>query len=92
MNEIVNNLFVKCQQLPDEDLGVLLSTMMREQKERDCKKQRAAWARVCEAITHYTTNYGNIRVADFYGDEDTEITLHHGQFAFSKYGDIEVGA
>lgn len=92
MNETLNNLFAKCQQLPDTDLGVLLSALMREQKERDCRKQKAAWARVCEAITHYTANYGNIRVADFCGDDDTEICLYHGRFTFSEYGDIEVGA
>ena len=92
MSEILDNLFAKCQQLSDQDLGVLLSAMMREQKERDCRAQKAAWARVCDAIAHYTANYGNIRVADFCGDEDIEIVLHHGEFAFSEYGDIEVGA
>lgn len=92
MNETLDNLFAKCQQLPDTDFGVLLSAMMREQKERDCKKQKAAWANVCEAIANYVTNYGSIRVADFTGDENTEITLYLGQFAFSEYGDIEVGA
>ena len=92
MNEILNNLFAKCQQLPDDDLGVLLSAMMREQKDRDCRKQKAAWARVCEAIADYTANYGNIRVADFTDCENIEIFLCHGQFAYSEYGDIEVGA
>jgi hypothetical protein len=92
MNETLDNVFAKCQQLPDEELGVLLSALMREQKERDCKKQKAAWARVRDAISCYTANYGNIRVADYCGDENVEITLHHGQFAFSEYGDIEVGA
>lgn len=92
MNETVNKLFARCQQLPDDELGVLLSAMMREQKERDCRKQKAAWARVCDAIAHYTAEFGNIRVADFCGDEDTEIILRHGEFAFSEYGDIEVGA
>jgi hypothetical protein len=92
MNETLDKLFTKCQQLPDTDLGVLLSALMREQKERDCRKKKAAWARVCEAITHYTANYGNIRVADFSGDENVEITLYHEQFDFSEYGDIEVGA
>ena len=92
MNETLDSLFVRCQQLPDTDLGVLLSALMREQKERDCKKHKEAWARVCDAITHYTAEFGNIRVADFCGDEDVEICLYHGQFAFSEYGDIEVGA
>lgn len=92
MNETLDNVFAKCQQLPDEDLGVLLSALMREQKARDCKKQKAAWNNVIDAVKHYTAIYGNIRVADFSGDENVEIVLHHGQFAFSEYGDIEVGA
>ena len=92
MNETVNNLFAKCQQLPDEDLGVLLSAMMREQKDRDCRAQRAAWARVCDAITDYTSKFGDISVADYRDDEDVIIPLYHGQFTFSEYGDIEVGA
>ena len=92
MNENLDGLFAKCQQLPDEELGVLLSAMMREQKERDCKKQKEAWAKVCEAIAHYTAHFGNIRVADCCGDDENVICLHHGQFVFSEYGDIEVGA
>ena len=92
MNESLNNLFFKCQQLPDADFGVLLSAMMREQKDRDCRAQKAAWARVCDAINNYVADFGNIRVADFCSDENVEITLQHGQFAFSEYGDIEVGA
>jgi len=92
MNETLDDLFAKCQRLPDEELGILLSAVMREQKERDCRAQKKAWAKVCDAIAHYTANFGNIRVADFSGDEDVEIHLYHGQFTFSEYGDIEVGA
>jgi hypothetical protein len=92
MNETLDNLFAKCQQLSDEDLGVLLSAMMHEQKDRDCRAHKEAWAKVCEAIADYTANYGGIRVADFCGDENTEIYLYHGQFASSEYGSIEVGA
>lgn len=92
MNETLDSLFAKCQRLSSTDFEVLLSAMMREQKERDYREKKAAWAKVCEAINHYTANYGNIRVADFCGDENVEICLHHGQFAFSEYGDIEVGA
>lgn len=87
----LDKLFAECRQLSDGDLEVLLSTMMREQKERDCRKQKAAWAKVCEAIAHYTANYGNIRVADCCGDDENVICLHHGEFAFGEYGDIEVG-
>ena len=88
----VDKVFAQATQLRDDELGVLLSALMREQKQRDCKKQKEAWARVREAITHYTANYGNIRIADYCGGENMEINLCHGQFAFSEYGDIEVGA
>ena len=90
--DTLDKVFAECKKLPDEDFGVLLSALMREQKERDCREKKAAWARVCEVIKNYTSKFGNIRVADFCGDEDIEIVLHHGQFAFSEYGDIEVGA
>ena len=86
MNETLDNLFAKCQKLSDTDFGALLSAMMREQKERDCREQKAAWAKVREAINHYTAKYGNIRVAEFGDDENTEIILYHGGFAFSEYG------
>lgn len=92
MNETLDNLFAKCQQLSDEDFEILLGAMKHEQEERDNKARKAAWAKVCNAIAHYTAHYGNIRVADYSGDEDTEICLYYGQFAFSEYGDIEVGA
>ena len=92
MNETLDNLFAKCQQLSDGDLDVLRGAIMKEWENRKDKEKKAAWARVCEAIAHYTANFGNIRVADYCGDEDTEICLYYGQFAFSEYGDIEVGA
>lgn len=88
MNETLDTLFAKCQQLPDEELEVLLNGITTEHKNRKDREKKAAWAKVCEAITHYTANYGVIRVADF----DTAVCLYHGQFAFSEYGDIEVGA
>ena len=92
MNETLDNLFAKCQQLPDDDLETLFNGIMTERKNRQDREKRAAWARVCEAIKNYTSKFGNIRVADFSGDENVEIVLCHGEFAFSEYGDIEVGA
>ena len=92
MDETLDTMFAKCQKLSDGDLEVLVNGLLSEQKSRQDREKKAAWARVCEAIAHYTANFGNIRVADFCGDEDTEICLYYGQFAFSEYGDIEVGA
>ena len=92
MNETLDSLFAKCQRLSDDEFETLLNGIMTEHKNRQDRDKRAAWAKVCEAIMHYTANYGYIRVADFCGDEDTEICLYHGQYVFSEYGDIEVGA
>lgn len=86
----LDNLFAEYQKLPDADFEVLLSAMLREQKDRDSRVRKAAWEKVCEAIAHYTANYGNITVYE--SRENTEICLCYGQFAFSEYGDIEVGA
>ena len=92
MNKILNDLFAKCQQLPDEGLEILFEAISQEKRERDCRAQKAAWARVCDAITDYTSKFGDISVADYRDDEDVIIPLYHGQFTFSEYGDIEVGA
>lgn len=92
MDETLDTMFAEYQKLSDVDLGVLINGLLTEQKNRQDREKKAAWAKVCEAIAHYTANFGNIRVADFSGDEDTEIYLYYGQFAFSEYGDIEVGA
>ena len=64
MNETLDNLFAKCQQLPDKDLRVLLSAMMREQDERNCREQKAAWQKVVEALMLYIKNYGDILITD----------------------------
>lgn len=90
--ETLDSVCACVSQLSDDELDIVLSALMREKKDRDCKAQRAAWAKVREAINHYVAHFGNIRVADFCGDEAVEISLIHGQFAFSEYGDIEVGA
>lgn len=90
--ETLDSVCACVSQLSDDELDVVLSALMREKKDRDCKAQRAAWAKVREAINHYVANFGNIRVANACGYENVEIILQHGQFAFSEYGDIEVGA
>jgi hypothetical protein len=90
MNEIVNNLVAKCQQLPDADLDILRAAIMREWDDRKDREKKAAWARVCEAITQYTAKHGTISVSDY--NDGATVELYHGCFTFSQYGDIEVGA
>ena len=87
MNEILNNLFAKCQQLPDTDLGVLLSALMREQKDRDCRAQKAAWQRVVDALTSYIKDYGDVIIND--NRDGDGVVLTHGGWTYSL-GLIEV--
>ena len=86
----LDEMLAEARTLNDGDLEVLIQTLNREQTERKNKERKLAWAQVCSAIAHYTAQFGCIRVADV--NDDEEICLYHGQFAFSEYGDIEVGA
>ena len=89
MNEVLNNIFAKCQQLPDEDIGVLLSALMREQKERDCRAKRAAWNKVVNALVDYIHEYGPVVIED--NEDGTGITLHENQWTYGTLGIIDVG-
>lgn len=88
----LDEMLADAKALNDDDLAFILRHLALEKERRDDAERKEDWAKVCEAIYHYTANYGAIRVADFCGDENIEIVLHHGEFAFSEYGDIEVGA
>lgn len=88
MNETLDNVFAKCQQLPDEDFNVLLGAMMREKEARDTRAEKAAWLRVCDAIECYVKEYGCISVIDV----DAEIELWQGGYTTAGIGRIEVGA
>ena len=91
--DTLDAMFVKCQQLGDDDLTVLYTRLTREVEERKDRERRGAWKNVCMAIRHYTEHFGPIRVADLDADDGSmSVMLYHGQYAFSEYGDIEVGA
>ena len=89
MNETLDNVFAKCQQLPDEDFGVLLSALMREQKERDCRVKKAAWNRVINALVDYIHEYGPVVIED--NEDGTGITLCESQWTYGTLGIIDVG-
>lgn len=89
MNETLDNVFAKCQQLPDEDFGVLLSALMREQKERDCRVKKAAWNRVINALVDYIHEYGPVIIED--NEDGTGITLREHQWTYGTLGVIDVG-
>ena len=89
MGETLDNVFARCQQLSDEEFGVLLSAMMREQKDRDCRVKKAAWSRVVNALTDYIHEYGSIVIED--NEDGTGIALRENQWTYGTLGVIDVG-
>lgn len=87
MNETLDNLFAKCQQLPDEELEVLFSAIRQEKIERGAKAQKAAWQRVEETLAFYIKNYGDIIITD--NRDGDGVVLSHGSWTCSL-GLIEV--
>ena len=83
----MDKVFAECKKLNDEDFGVLLSAMMREQEDRDCRVQRAAWNNVCKALDDYVEQYGYFTI--FYDGEDMEF--YTGDYAFGEPGELSVG-
>ena len=92
MNETLDNLFTKCQQLPDEDFGVLMSAMMREQKDRDCRAQKEAWQRVVEALNGFMKEYGSVSVMRTGDQPCNALILRHHEFVSPAVGELEVEA
>jgi hypothetical protein len=88
MNETLDNLFAKYQQLSDEDFNILLGAMMKEKEARNTRAERAAWQRVCDAIECYINEYGYITITD----DDVETELWRGGYTTATIGKIEVGA
>jgi len=86
----LDEMLAEARTLNDGDFEVLVQYLSREQAERKDRERKMAWSQVRNAITNYVAQFGCIRVADI--NDNEEICLYHGQFAFSEYGDIEVGA
>lgn len=92
MSETIDTVFARCQQLPDADLGVLLSALMRERKERDCRAQKAAWARVVEALNEFMKEYGSVSVMRTGDQPCNALILRHKEFTSPAVGELEVEA
>lgn len=90
MNETLDNIYAKCQQLSDEEFGVLLSAMLTEQKNRKDKEQREAWNCVWEAICYYTSRFGDICISnDRLGYHSLTLAADTG-FQSPTAGEIEI--
>ena len=92
MSETIDIVLARCQQLPNEDFGVLLSALMREQKERDCRAQKAAWQRVVDALNDFMKAYGSVSVMRTGDQPCNALILRHKEFVSPAIGEIEVEA
>lgn len=88
MEETLDTIFAKAAKLSDEEFGVLLAAMQREQQDREKRVQCAAWTRVTSAITDYIRDYGSIIITD--NRDGDSVTLEHGIWTASALGLIEV--
>ena len=88
----VEKVFAQATQLPDNELGVLLSALMREQKQRDSRKAQAAWNKVVEALNNFMKDYGSISVMRTGDQPCNALILRHKEFVSPAFGELEVEA
>jgi hypothetical protein len=90
--QTLDDIFAHATQLSDAEFGVLLSAMMREQKERDSRKEQAAWGRVLDALNDYTKAYGSVSVMRTGDQPCNAIILRSREFTSPAFGELEVEA
>lgn len=83
----LDEIFLYCKGLGEEDYKILLAKLKEEENNREHRRQKEVWNKVVEALTAYITNYGSIIITD---NRDGEgIVLEHGEWTSSP-GLIEV--
>ena len=92
MNETLDNLFAKCQQLPDEEFNVLFAALRKEQEERKDRVAKADWQRVIDALNNFMKQYGCISVMRTGDQPCNALILRHHEFVSPDFGELEVEA
>lgn len=90
--QTLDNIFAQAAQLSDDEFGILLSAMMREQKQRDSRKAQAAWNRVTEALNAFMQEYGSVSVMRTGDQPCNALILRHNEFVSPAFGELEVEA
>lgn len=90
--QTLDNIFAHATQLSDDEFGVLLSAMMREQKQRDSRKAQAAWNRVIDALNDFMQDYGSVSVMRTGDQPCNAIILRSKEFVSPAFGELEVEA
>lgn len=72
--------------LSDDQLDCLLFDAKNELARRDTEKKKKYWAKVCEAITEYVENVGEIDIYDFENEAHLDPI---DTFDFSEVGVIK---
>lgn len=83
----LDEIFCYCKALGEEDYKILLAKLKEEESNREYRLQKAAWARVQEALEFYIKDYGDIIITD--NRDGDGIILSHGDWTCSP-GLIEV--
>lgn len=87
MNETLDEIFLYCKELGEEDYKILLAKLKEEEVNREYRLQKEAWQKVVEALEFYISNYGDIIITD--NRDGDGIVLEHGSWTCSP-GLIEV--
>ena len=90
--QTLDDIFAHATQLSDDEFDVLLSAMMREQKQRDNRKEHAAWSKVLDALNDYTQVYGCVSVMRTGDQPCNAIILRSKEFVSPAFGELEVEA
>ena len=87
MRNTLDEIFLYCKELGEEDYKILLAKLKEEESNREYRYQKEAWNKVVEALVFYIDNYGSIIITD--NRDGDGIVLNHGEWA-SSVGLIEV--
>lgn len=87
MHGTLDEIFLYCKELGEEDYKILLDKLREEENNREYRRNREAWSKVVEALINYIKTYGNIVITD--NRDGDGIELSYGNWINSP-GLIEV--
>lgn len=87
----IDELCAKCKYLREEEFEILMHELRQEEKRRENRERNEDWQTVCQVIDMFTHKWGCLCVSDK-TEFCNDINLRFGEYAFSEFGVIEVGA
>lgn len=89
----LDEMLAEAKTLNDDDLAFILRHLALEKERRDDVERKEDWANLCKTLENFVGKWGSIAVYEK-NDYMTNVIVHlrRGEFAFSDFGEIEVGA